>query len=78
MWHRVLGQPPRSEHVYIERLFEDLIGKSFKVIVRHERCPAGVIDEKIELAVALDRRVDKCMALRLVCNIGLDVARLTG
>jgi hypothetical protein len=78
LWHCVLCEPPRSEHVDIERLFEDLIGKSLKVIVRHERCPASVIDEKIELAIALDRRVDECMALRLVGDVSLDVARLTG
>ena len=57
-----LRQPPRAEHVHLERLAEDLIGQRVEIAVRDDRGPAGVVHQHVEVAVPLDGGVDQVRA----------------
>ncbi len=75
---RPLGQPPRTEHVDVERLAEDLVGEIVEAGVWDRRGPAGVVDQEVELArMSLEGVVDQCVGFVLIADVGAHVARLT-
>ena len=59
MWHRGLREPPRAEHVDLERLAEDVVGERVEIAVRYPRRPARVVDEDVEPSEPLDRARDQ-------------------